>query len=186
MSHRLILRRTRRFAAATSLAVLVCGCAPRQAAFRTNNPQLDAFIELMTPRRIEIQRYLTRAVSFDGSGNPDGIELVLAAKDAFDDEVKCVGTILVELYRRPKASPDRLGKRVADWQVDITTAEKLSAYWDNVARCVKLPLALPDVKLRPGRYVLTAQLTTPTGQHLQDRYEFTVEPGLVPRPTTVR
>ena len=185
MSHRLIPRRPRRIAAA-ALAILLCGCAPRQTAVRTNNPQLDAFIELMTPRRIEIQRYLTRAVSFDGSGNPDGIELVLAAKDAFGDEVKCVGTILVELYRRPKASPDRLGRRVVDWQVDITTAEKLSAYWDNVARCVKLPLVLPDVKLHPGRYVLTAQLTTPTGQHLQDRYEFTIEPGLVPRPTTTR
>ena len=126
-----------------------------------DDPELAAFVRLMMPKQIEIQRYLTKPVSFAGDGNADGIEVILAVRDKLGDPVKVVGTFQFELDRTRMASADRLGKRVAFWKVQISSDETFTQYWDRPARWYVFPLQLDRGPLEPGRYILTARLLSP-------------------------
>ena len=138
-----------------------------------DNPELDAFVRLMMPTKIEIQRYLTKPFDFEGTGDADGIEVILAALDSFGDPVKCVGTFQFELYTRRMASGDKFDERVAFWPMTIDSDQTLVQYWDRLTRFYRFPLKLAEGTLPPGRYILSARLITPTGDKLFDDYEFT-------------
>ncbi|RMF82518.1 MAG: hypothetical protein D6744_06005 [Planctomycetota bacterium] len=152
------------------LAVLT-GCSQRPPV-TMDDPELRAFVDLMMPRSIEIQKYLTRPRDFDGNGVDDGIEIILAVNDSFDDPIKCVGEFHFELYTLRMASGDRLGERVAFWPVKVNDAEAVRQYWDRMSRFFQFDLQFPDNVLPTGRYILTARLRTPTGEQLFDQYEF--------------
>lgn len=162
-----------------AIALLTAGCEKSTRVMSLEQPEMAAFVELMTPRAVEIQHYLTKPVSFEGSGDADGMEVILAAKDAFGDDVKCVGTFLFEFYNLRLASGDKHGERLAYWSVTIDSKESLSQYWDKLARFYKFPLKFEGggAPLAAGSYVLTAQLSTPTGEKLFDEYQFTHQPG---------
>lgn len=163
--------------ALTALIGLLVGCENSTRVMSLDQPEMAAFVELMMPRAIEIQHYLTKPVSFAGSGDADGLEVILAAKDAFGDDVKCVGTFLFEFYNLRLASGDKYGERLAFWTVPIDSKEALVQYWDKLSRFYKFPLKFESESLAAGSYVLTAQLTTPTGEKLFDEYQFSHQPG---------
>lgn len=148
-------------------------CRQPGATTELDDNQMKTFIELMTPRSVEIQRFLTKPVSYEGTGDADGVEVILAAKDATGDGVKCVGTFLFELYARRMASGDPYGKRIAYWTTRIDSNDSLMEYWDSLSRFYVFPLRLDERRLDPGDYILTAQLETPAGDKLIDDYEFT-------------
>ena len=49
------------------------GCSNPNASVQTNDPELAAYLDLVLPARIEIQRFLTKPVSYAGDGAADGL-----------------------------------------------------------------------------------------------------------------
>ena len=149
------------------------GCQNHGGDLQADDPDLAEFVRLMMPAKIEIQHYLTKPFDFEGSGDADGLEVVVAALDSFGDPIKCVGTFHFELCTMRMASGDKLGEQVALWPVTINSDETLMRYWDRYSRYHEFPLKLGGGKLPPGRYILSARLVTPTGDKLFDDYAFT-------------
>jgi hypothetical protein len=170
--------RTRVTGCASLLAVAVLcwagGCRDG-AEVQLDNSELATFVRLMMPKTIEIQHHLTKPFDFGGTGNADGLEVILATFDSLDDPVKCVGTFHFELHTMRMASGDKLGQRVAFWTVTIDSDKTLVQYWDRYSRYYCFRLKLSSGTLPPGRYVLSARLITPTGDKLFDDYEFAYE-----------
>lgn len=164
-----------RWALLPTAVLLLCagGCQNRSSDVQAESPELAAFVRLIMPARIEIQHYLTRPFDYAGTGNADGLEVILATCDSFGDPVKCIGTFQFELHRRRRASGDKFGARIALWRVTIDTGQSLMEYWHRYSRYYRFPLKLSDGTLPPGRYILSARLATPTGEKLYDDYEFT-------------
>jgi hypothetical protein len=159
--------------AALVASALACGgCQQPGPGPDINGDQAQAFLRLLTPRTIEIQRFLTKPVSFEGTGDADGVEVILSTKDTFGDGVKCVGAFLFELYERRMASGDPYGERIAFWTAEVASDESMMEYWDSLSRFYVFPLKLDQRRLAPGEYILTAQLETPMGQKLSDDYAF--------------
>ncbi len=161
---------------------VLCTCTADRPAVQVNDPEMAAYVQLVMPARIEIQRYLTKPVSHDGSGNADGLEAIVAAYDASEDLTKVAGTFHFELENRRLR--DRIGSRVAFWPVEVNTDEAMQAYRDPLSRFYHFPLQLDHETLARGRYRLTVWLHLPTGQRLFDQYEFTYDgspaPGVRP------
>lgn len=165
--------------AAISTLLYLGGCAENSTNIDVDNPELAAYVQLIMPTRIEIQRYWTKPVSFTGDGNADGIEMILAAYDSFGDLTKIVGTLHFELFTRRMASADRLDERIAFWPIELDSRDALTEHWDPLARFYRFPLQLA-APLPPGRYILTARLVSPDGKRPFDEYEFTHEAGPAP------
>ena len=149
------------------------GCQEPSAEVQLDNPELIACMRLLMPSEIELQHHLTKPFDFEGTGDADGLEVILTARDSFGDPVKCTGTFHFDLHTMRMASGDKLGKQIAHWPVTIDSAATLVEYWYRYARCYRFPLKLRSGKLPPGRYILNARLITPTDEKLYDTYEFT-------------
>ena len=91
----------------------ICACQSDRANVQLDEPELTALLRLLMPKEIEIQRYLTKPVSFAGDGNADGLEVILAALDPYGLPVKAAGAFQFELHHMRMASADRLGDRSA-------------------------------------------------------------------------
>lgn len=153
-------------------AIVTTGCQEQNRVIVADNPEVGAYLSLLLPRKVEIQRSLTRPQSFDGTGNENGVEVVLAVTDSFGDETKCVGTFNFELYQAREASGDRLGTRIGFWQLKVDSDASMREVWDRWSRFYRFRLKSDERILPPGRYVLTAQLIGPTGDKLFDEYAF--------------
>lgn len=165
-----------RAALLASAALLISGCQHHRSV-QLDKPELAAFVRLVMPARLEIQRYLTRPCDFAGGGDADGLEVILTTLDSSGDPVKCLGTFHFELHTVRLASADKLGKLVARWSTTVGSSESLAQYWDRSSRYYRFPLKLAGETLAPGRYVLSAWLITPTDEKLFDDYEFTHGPS---------
>lgn len=154
------------------LGLALAGCAQRPSTIDMDNPDLAGFVQLILPARIEVQRYLTKPVSFAGDGNSDGIEVIVAAYDSFGDFTKVAGTFTFELQVHKLSSGDRLGQQVAIWSVPVNTADAMKRFYDRYSRFYVFPLQLDQKKLEQGRYVLSVRLLSPNGERLADEYEF--------------
>jgi hypothetical protein len=168
------------FALLVGLAACSGGCAEKKAGVELGSPELAAYVQLVMPTRIELQRYWTKPVSFAGNENADGLEIILAAYDSSGDLTKIVGTLHFELYTRRMASSDRLGERIAFWTVELNSRDALTRYWDPLARFYRFPVRLSDKPLAAGQYILQARLVAPDGERLFDEHEFTYESGTAP------
>ncbi len=161
----------------------VVACQQPNAAPADDGARMAEFVQLMLPRSIEIQRYLTRPVSFAGSGDTDGMEVILAALDSFGDPVKCVGAFQIELNERRFASGDKVGARVALWSIPVDSEDALREYWDRLSRFFRFRLKLEGPALPTGEYVLTVTFVSPNGDKLHDEYVF--QHQMASRPTVV-
>ncbi len=95
------------------------GCQQPQPDVQLDDPEVAQYVELVLPARIEIQKFLTKPVSFAGDGSADGLEVILAAYDAAGDLTKIVGTFHFELTQNHVK--DSIGTRLAFWPVAIKT-----------------------------------------------------------------
>lgn len=175
------LAQVRRFCAWTSAAFLstmqvACHSGPK---VRTDAQDLPSLLAVVLPVSIEVDRF-TRVVSFAGDGEPDGLEVVVTARDAMGDPVKAIGTFNFDLYAMQLASGDRLGHRQADWTVPLTGTDDVARYWDRFARAYRFPLRIDGRAPMRARYVLSARLVPPVGGTLFDEYE--IEPPSGPAP----
>jgi hypothetical protein len=157
-------------------AATILGCQPRTTAL---SPDADALLaDVVLPQRIEIQRYLTRPVSMSrAGGDPDGVEVILAALDSSGDPVKSVGSYFFELHEFRPASGDPVGRSLAMWEIRVDSRETLAGYWDRLARFHRFRLGLEGRTLPPGKYVLVARLVLPVGRTLHDQYELAHAPA---------
>lgn len=156
--------------------LLLPACATDRTKVTLDDDALETWVKLVMPVRLQILEW-TKPVSFVGDGNPDGLELIVAAYDSFDDETKVVGTFHIELEtRRPS---EHIGTRLAFWPVEIDSKKALRTYLDYPNRFYRFPLQL-DEPLRPGRYTLVVRLQLPSGDHLADEYEFEYDGGRAP------
>jgi len=162
-----------------ALLVLISGglglsaCTSPNAAIQADDPDLATYLELVLPARVEIQRYLTKPVSYAGDGNADGLEVILAAYDKSDELTKVYGTLHFELVSRKIT--DSVGTRVAFWPIDITTDKAMHLYRDHLSRFYQFPLQLEQKSLPTGQYVLSVWLHLPGGRRLYHEYEFTYD-----------
>ena len=157
----------------STAALGLCACNAPSTDVQATSPEVAEYVQLIMPARIQIQRFLTKPVSFAGDGSADGLEVILAAYDASDDLSKVVGTFHFELQARKVR--ESVGTRVAFWPVEMKTAQALRTYRDSLSRFYTFPLQLEQKPLPAGQYVLSAWLQLPTGQHLFDEYEFTYD-----------
>jgi hypothetical protein len=160
-------------------ALSLPACTTAHSEVQASDPEMAAYVELVLPTRIEIQRYLTRPVSFSGDGSADGLEVVLAAYDAAGDLTKVVGTFHFELQTRRLA--ERVGTRVAFWPLAVNSPEAMRMYRDPLSRFYQFPLELDQKPLPAGQYVLSVWLHLPAGRRLFDEYEFTYDGSGAPR-----
>lgn len=161
--------------------VLVCSLAPWTAigchtaapGIDPSRPQQTAFMKMMSPRGIEVQRYLTRPVRYEGAGPADAVEVILAATDQVGDPMKAVGTFLFELYTTRPASADPTGKRIGLWSVAVDSPETMERFWDKAVRYFRFPLKLDEPELPPGDYILKVTFISPWDDKLFAEYRFT-------------
>jgi hypothetical protein len=163
--------------ALTSFLALLPGCNHSRPAVRDNQAELADYAHAMMPRKIEIQRYLTKPVSYAGNGDADGLEVILAAVDSLGDPTKAVGTFHFELHKFRPADADRVGDTIAFFEQPIRSDEDLAKYWDRYAHYYRFPLKLTAGPLKPGKYILIVRLVGPIEDKLFDQYEFSYESG---------
>lgn len=169
-------------ATAAGMAILAAtiGCQTGSSV-EMGNPQHAALVQMMMPRSIEIQRFLTKPTTFASAASlsdrtadrpADGIEVVLAVNDQLGDEMKAVGSFFFELHKVRPASADRLGEQVDAWEVKVDSADALKRYWDRPSRWYRFPLQFHESRLPPGEYILDARYVSPWDDKLFSRYEF--------------
>lgn len=168
---------TRKRVIAALLAVVgglsLAGCTAPNATIKADDPELGTYLDLVLPSRIQIQRYLTKPISYAGDGNADGIEAILAVYDKSDELTKVYGTFHFELVSR-KAG-ETIGQRIAFWPVDIKTDKAVHLYRDHLSHFYQFPLQLEQKSLPAGQYVLSVWLHLPGDRRLYDEYEFTYD-----------
>ncbi len=155
--------------AAVVVSLAVSGCAERNKP-AVGDPQLAAYVALVMPARIEVQRFLTKPVSFADNGSADGLEVILAAYDAADELTKAAGAFQFELSTRKRG--ETLGTRLDFWAVEINTEKALGEYRDSLSRYYRFPLLLKEKPLPPGDYVLSVSLQLPADKRLAAEYAF--------------
>ncbi|MFO0839733.1 MAG: hypothetical protein U1D55_14555 [Phycisphaerae bacterium] len=151
------------------VSATACESTPR---IDPNAPDVAAYMQAVGPRKIEIQKFLTRPEALAGGVDPDHLSVVLAVRDGMGDAVKALGTFHFELYTMRLASSDKLDQRLATWQSAVDSEKALRESWDRLSGYYRFPLELP-AKLPPGKYVLSARLVSPLGETLFDEYPFT-------------
>lgn len=163
------------------LLTVVSGCASQPARSGGGEADVAAMVQILSPREIRIQKFLTQPRAFGSSETPNGVEVLLAAVDAFGDPVKCVGQLQFELYAKRLASGDPLGQRVGYWSIALSDQASIARHWERYSRFYRFELRLSDGALAPGRYILTASFAPPGGDRIEDQYEFEsfapIEPG---------
>jgi hypothetical protein len=176
-----------RIALAGVLAMLVGvigagGCRSGRPAFDPASPEISAYMQLVLPERIEIQKSWTRPLSFAGDGSADGLEVLVAAYDAAGEKTKAVGEFLFELSHVRRASADRVGPQVCVWTVALDSSDAMTQHWDPLSRFYRFQLLLDDrAPLAPDKYLLSARLQPPgNASRLFAEYEFTHAAGAVP------
>jgi hypothetical protein len=156
--------------AIVALFLIFGGCSGSE--IRSDDPAVQRYVELVMPRKIEIQRYLTKPASVPGSQKAGVMEVILASRDSQGDLTKSAGVFLFELFEQRMASGDRLGRRVDFWRIEVQSEADMQRFWDRLTRFHYFRLEVESGDLPPGSYVLTAQLETPGGVKLFDEYPF--------------
>ncbi len=162
--------------------VALSGCESSQPAYDSADSEMSAYMKLVLPARIEIQKNWTRPLSFAGDGDADGLEVIIAAYDASGDKTKAVGEFLFELSQARPATTDRIGQQICSWTAPLDSSDAMTEHWDALSRFYRFQLLLDEkAPLSPGRYILTARLQPPgDSARLFHEYDFTHAPGETP------
>jgi hypothetical protein len=167
---------------ATAVAAgLSSGCADSSARVRADDPQMASYVQLVMPSHVKILEW-TKPVSLAGDGSADALEVIVEARDSFDDLTKVVGTFHFELSTRKLA--DSVGTRVAFWPIEVNTEKSMRMYRDRLSKFYHFPLQLQAPPLPAGRYNLSMWLHLAGGERLFDEYEFDYDGKAAPPPST--
>jgi hypothetical protein len=150
--------------AAVILVAAGCKSVPRPGDESTRREMLA----LLMPSRIEIVKPFTRIKSFDRDNTPDGIELLLRAVNSLDNPgLMIVGHVRVELFKFVEASAEPKGQRLDYWDIDLSSAAKQKAFWNQLTQMYEFRLGVdPAVLPREKSFVLAVTYNSPLGEHL--------------------
>jgi len=126
------------------------------------------------PAKISFQRSFTKILPAD-KNRPGQIVAFIELKDQFEYPMKALGKFRYELFKyRPGAtSPDPRGKRYSAYGIqviDLTDIKKNQQHWDNITRCYKFYLRLPEIPLGMKIIVLQVNFILSESEYrLEDR-----------------
>ena len=163
------------------------GCASTPRA--TDDAARRDMLTLLMPSRIEIVEPFTRVKSFDDDATPDGIELLLQAVNSLDNPgLMIAGQVRVELFEHVAGSADQKGRRLEQWDVELTTIAQQRRYWNQLTQMYEFRLGVdPTVMPNADKFVLLVTYNSPLGEHLTDEFVLlyrggkTLSPGAVSR-----
>lgn len=139
-------------------------------------------LSLLLPDRIQIVEPFTRITSFDSDKAPDGIELLLRAVNAMDNpDLMITGHVRVELYEYVPASGNRTGRRLEQWDIELTTPQQQREHWNPLTQMYEFRLGVDRSNVPPAdKYVLTVTYRSPLGEHLADEFVIGARPADFP------
>ncbi len=168
---------------AVALTFLFLGCEARTISMETTEQR--RMLELLMPSRIEIIEPFTSVRSFKGNSEnkPDGIELLLQARNALDNPgLMIAGKVRAELFEYVQASADSKGQRLDHWEIELSQREHQQKYWDQVTQMYQFKLGIDPNSIPPSkRYVLAVTYTSPLGVRLVDECLIRHRPTVVMR-----
>jgi hypothetical protein len=134
---------------------LAAGCRPKGEYFAADPGRtVPSPIDLLLPRSIEIHPWTETTTFDDGEG---GIHARVVARDAYGDPTKAFGRFRFELYEFRPQSQNKLGARLADWELDLSQAEQNLRHWDQHTRGYEFRLAWTQ-RLPTGRRLVLVGL----------------------------
>jgi hypothetical protein len=150
------------------LTISLLGCAPKQQPIPDDSRR--AALALLMASRVEIVEPFTRVKSFDDDATPDGIELLLQAVNALDNPgLMIAGQVRVELFEYVPASADPKGRRLEQWNAELTTEQQQRMHWNAMTQMYEFRLAIDPERIpRADRYLLAVTYTSPLGERLMD------------------
>lgn len=154
---------------------LLPGCATTpEAKLEAENRRVLA---LLLPSGVEIIEPFTRIANFDDDPKPDGIEIMLQAKNPLDSPcLMMVGSVRVELFEFVPASAEQKGRRIEFWNVDLTKPEDQERHWNRVTQMYEFRLGVDTARVPLAqKYLLEVTYNSPLGGHHSDH--MVLEPG---------
>jgi len=142
-------------------------------------------MELLIPGEIAIVAPFTRLKSFgdDGdNGEPDGIELLLEARNAMDNPgLMIAGQVRVELFAYVPASANQKGRRLEQWHIELRTEKQQKSHWNGLTQMYEFKLGVDTSRIpKADRYVLRVTYRSPFGTHLTDELVLTPRAAAAP------
>jgi hypothetical protein len=156
------------FVSLVALAALQ-GCQFGQPASLKPGPG-NGGMEMFTPVKMRLHP-LSRMVppEKDGPANGALVEARLELTDQFGDVTKSPGALYFELYAYQSLVPNHHGDRISLWNFDLSVPQSNKDHWDAITRTYLFKLPVPaDALKKEKRAILSATLTLPSGQRLQD------------------
>ncbi|MCH7994803.1 MAG: hypothetical protein IIB57_10225 [Planctomycetes bacterium] len=136
---------------------VACGCT--QLTNETSGDRARLTASLLLPDEISVIGPFTGFVNFDDQPGVDGIELCIQPLNAFDEPIRLVGTLRVELLSYVGTSGDPRGEQIAQWEIPLSSKADQNTHWNRATRMYELHLDLDRTSLKSeSKYVL--QLTT--------------------------
>jgi len=169
----------------TAALIAASGCASTSQT-KDDLARRDS-LALLMPSRVEIVEPFTRVKSFDGDDTPDGIELLLQAVNSLDNPgLMIAGQVRVELFEHVPGSADQKGRRLEQWDVELTTTAQQRRYWNQLTQMYEFRLGVdPTVMPIDDRFVLLVTYNSPLGEHLSDEFVVLYRGGMTGSPGAV-
>jgi hypothetical protein len=152
--------------------ILAVGClwGCRSTGPVTELEEREAALALLLPSEIEIVAPFTKLKSFSESDQPDGIEILLQARNALDNPgLMIAGTVRIELYSYLQASAERKGRQLQKWTIPLQTEKQQKAHWNRLTQMYEFRVGVDVARIpRADRYVLLVTYRSPFGTFLTD------------------
>jgi hypothetical protein len=161
-----------------ALCLLTAGCdggssglpAPRPP--RAGPQPVPAPINLLLPQGIQFQGFTGGPRVLDASGGAKGIEVHIAAKDAFGHAAKAFGEFRFELYDFLPSATDPKGQRLAVWDVATSDPRVNRDHWNEVHRMYEFRLGWDQTVPLGHKLVLEAVFSSPFTERLFAQHVF--------------
>lgn len=159
-------------AAVTAASLAACGFERKGGSGRGPVSETRTGESAFAPVQLVVHP-LTRVVKDQASGE-ERIELHLELRDNWEDSVKWLGEVVLELFRDspPVANAPSGIEQVKRWRVELSDPEANVKAYDRVTRTYRLTLiGLPQEK-KPGVWRLQATWALPEGRTLTASQRF--------------
>lgn len=139
------------------LPLISFGCTQLTSDAAGDRARLTA--SLLLPDEISVVSPFTGFVNFDDEPGIDGIQLCIQPLNTFDEPIRLVGSLRVELLSYVGTSGDPRGEQIAQWEIPLSSKADQNTHWNRATRMYELHLDLDRTSVKPeSKYVL--QLTT--------------------------
>ncbi len=136
------------------LPLISLGCT--QLTSKTTGDRARQTASLLLPDEINVVSPFTGFVNFD---DQPGIAVCIQPLNTFDEPIRLVGSLRVELLSYVGTSGDPRGPQIAQWEISLSSKADQNTHWNRATRMYEFHLDLASTTVKPeSKYVL--QLTT--------------------------